>query len=29
MEDVENLIPYMKNKIEPHERLEKISNIEN
>ncbi len=29
MEDVENLIPYMKNKIELHERLEKISNIEN
>ena len=29
MEDVENLIPYMKNKIKPHERLEKILNTDN
>jgi len=29
MEDVENLIPYMKNKIKPQERLENILNKDN
>ncbi len=29
MEDLQNLIPYMKNKIDPHERLEKILNTDN